>query len=104
MTKDQDVHALTLTDSATGVTCTTTAYEVIGGDGVVNTVKIVATKDSGTWAAGKAITLAINSVSGQAVVGTVTPAAATATVTFEVTVTAPAAPTTITVTGVTQAA
>lgn len=103
VTADQVTKTLTLAGTPDGVTCTTTAYEVITGTGVVNTIAITATKTSGTWVADKAITLAISSVSTQAVVGTVTPSAATNTVTFYVTVTAPTNNETITISSVTQA-
>ena len=65
-------------------------------------MKITVEKKSGNFEASKAITLDATGT-GVAVVGTVTPDAATDTVTFEVTVTAPAAATVITVNSVTQA-
>ena len=103
VTADQVTKALTLAGTVTGYSFTTDSYEVITGTGVVNTVKVTVKKDSGNFAANKAVTLAINSVAGQAVVGTVTPTSDTTEVTFEVTVTAPTADTTITVSNVTVA-
>ena len=103
VTADQVTKALTLAGTVTGYSFTTDSYEVITGAGVVNTVKVTVKKDSGNFAANKAVTLAINSVAGQAVVGTVTPTSDTTEVTFEVTVTAPTADTTITVSNVTVA-
>ena len=103
VTADQVTKALTLAGTVTGYSFTTDSYEVITGAGVVNTVKVTVKKDSGNFAANKAVTLTINSVAGQAVVDTVTPTSDTTEVTFEVTVTAPTADTTITVSNVTVA-
>ena len=103
VTADQVTKALTLAGTVTGYSFTTDSYEVITGADVVNTVKVTVKKDSGNFAANKTVTLTINSVAGQAVVGTVTPTSDTTEVTFEVTVTAPTADTTITVSNVTVA-
>jgi hypothetical protein len=99
VTADQVTYVLTLTDNDSGATCTTTAYEVIGGTGVANKITITATKDSGSWAKDKEITLTYNTSE----TAKVTPSAESKSVTFIVTVTAPTSDTTITVNSVTQA-
>lgn len=103
VTADQVTYTLTLTDNVTGATLTTEAYEVIGGTGVANKIKVVATKASGTYNANKTCTLTytVTGKSGDQT-ATVTPTEDTKTLTFEITVTAPKKNITIDATSIAQ--